>query len=394
MPQAAPQAQQKAKTMDEALQESIAAHEEAQPEPHEVEAPEEQQEAQAEAPEGTEATAEAKPEEASKPPAAQAKAGKEAPGKDAKDGKDGKGPTTKPIPALSSWPPHLRDQFHTLPRPIKDQFIKSHGDFVRGLSERDRQISAARQQIEAAKPLSEALAPFMPHLQAVGVAPGAAVRNLFQTEYVLRTGADGQKADIVANLMGAYGVNPANVLRKLPKSTLETLAPVLVAALEGQAPDGQDTPAPAPQQRRQEPVRDPEFAAFKQNLLRQSQAQQAAKDQADEAALHEFLNSEKAEFFDDVAEEMADLAKLQKNKGLSFEQLYEKACLLNDNVRSVLEKRKADEAAALRSQRAQQARKAASSVKTEPGAPQGAKKLSLEDALKANIEAHYGPQVV
>jgi hypothetical protein len=376
MPQAAPQAQQK--TMDEAMQETIAAHEDG----HDA-APEAAPEAEAEPVEQTPAEAggeqaEAKSEEAETPLAKQATPAVKTPAKEAKDGKQS---APKPIPALSAWPPHLRDQFHALPRPVKDQIIRSYGDFTRGLAERDRQITAAKQQVEAAKPITEALAPFMPHLQAVGVAPGPAVRNLFQTEYVLRTGAEGQKAQIVANLMNTYGITTA----------------ALVAVLQGApAPEGKE-PAPVlPQQQRhqEQAPRDPRLDILLKNLERQAQTRQTAQERQDEIALHEFLNSGKAEFFDDVAQDMAELAKLPKHKGATFEQLYEKACLLNDDVRTVLEKRKADEAATQRNQKAQQARRAASSVKTEPGAPQGARQPSLEEALRRDIEAAYGPQAV
>lgn len=379
MPQAAPQQ----KTMDEALQESIAAHEagqqEAPTEPQaEVDAPPEAEEQAPETPEGEEgqqAASEPKEEgEPEKPEAPkQAKPVKPTP----KEGKDGKQPANKPIPALSAWPPHLRDQFHTLPRPVKDHIIKMHGDYVRREAEYSRQMHTAKQQQEAIKPLTEALTPFMPHLQAVGVAPAAAVRNLFQTEYALRTGAEGQKAAIVANLMHSYGVSPA----------------ALVAALEGKpAPEGQAAP---PQRKEPEqPPRDPRFDAFLTTLQKQAQARQAAQDQQDEAALHEFLNSGKAEFFDDVAQDMTELATLKSNKGLSWEELYEKACFQNKSVRTVMEKRKADEAAALRAQKAQQARRAGSSVKTEPGAPQGTRKPSLEEALKRDIESIFGTQAV
>lgn len=379
MAQAAEQGKQK--TMDEALAESIAAHEAGQQAPVEAqpaaEAATEGEEAPVEIPEGEEAqeatpeaTEEAEPEK-QEPPKQQAKPAKQS-GKDGKEEKAQKG-----IAAPTSWPPHLREQFHALPRPIKDHILKQQGDYVRREAAFSRDMKAAKQQIEAVKPITEALTPFMSHLEAVGVAPAAAVRNLFQTEYALRTGGEPQRAAIVANLMHSYGVSPA----------------ALVAALDGKpAPEGQ----PQPVQRREpeQPPKDPRLDVLLSNLQRQSQARQAEREREDEAALHEFLASGKAEFFDDVAQEMADLAKLQRNKGLSFEQLYEKACLLNDDVRTVMEKRKADEARLLQTQKVQKARQAGSSVRTEPGAPQGARKSSMDDEMRRIIEAHYGPQSV
>lgn len=368
MPQAAPQGQ---KTMDQALHEAIATHEEGQNEAPAIEEVEARPEGEqpAEASEGHEEQP-TEAAEAKEPEAKQAKA----PQKPA--AKEGR-PAAKPIPALSSWPPHLREQFHALPRAVKDQIIKSQGDYARGLAERDRQIGAAKQQAEAAKPLAEALAPFMPHLQSVGVAPAAAVRNLFQTEYVLRTGAEAQKAQVVANLMNAYGVTPAS----------------LVAVLKGTpAPDSEEQEQPKPQPRKQQEFRDPRFTAFEAHMLKLAQEQAAGKNAKDEAELNEFLNSGEAEFFDDVHKDMAAIAQTPSGKGLSYKQLYEKACLLNDDVRTVLEKRKADEASVLRSQQAQRARKAASSVKNEPGAPQGARKSSMWDDMRRAIEAHHGPQ--
>jgi hypothetical protein len=376
MPQAAPQAKQQ--TMDEALQESIAAHEDGKQEPIEAQAPLDATEGEEQPPEPGEVAGQEDPEAEEQPevatPPKEAKAIKPTPVA-AKVGKDGKPPLAKGATAPSSWPPHLREQFHALPRPVKDHILKQQGDYVRREAEYSRYVQAAKQQQESVKPLTEALSPYMPHLQAVGITPAAAVRNLFQTEYVLRTGGEPQKAAIVANLMGTYGVTPA----------------ALVAALQGKpAPEQQEQP---PRQRvPEQPPKDPRLDVLLTNLQRQTQAQRAAKERQDESALQDFLASGKAEFFDDVAEEMADFAKLPRYKNLSFEQLYEKACLQNDNVRTVLEKRKADEAAALRTQKAQQARRAASSVRTEPGAPQGARRPSLDDELRRVIEAGYGPQ--
>jgi len=396
MPQAAPQAQQK--TMDEALKESIAAHEDAQQEPEsqpEAEAQPEaeigaqesgaEEEGRQEEPGGQE---DSEPEK--KEPAKQAKAEKAT----AKDGK--KPPAQKNgAEAPNFLPPHLREQFHTLPRQWKDQFLKQRGEYVRREAEFSRDIQAAKKQIDEARPISEALAPFIPHIQAAGVAPAAAVRNLFQTEYVLRTGGEPQKGAIVANLMGAYGITPASVIQSLPRAALEAMAPILVAALEGKTP-AQAEPEKAPQRPAppQSPPRDPRLDILLANAERQAKARQVALEEQDKAALKEFLDSGEAEFFDDVAEDMAALTQLPRYKGLSFKQLYEKACLQDDNVRTVLEKRKADEAAALRNKRAEQARRAASSVKTEPGAPQGTRKLSLEEAVKRDIESMFGPQAV
>lgn len=377
MPQAAPQGQ---KTMDEALQETIAAHEEAAPEKEPASEPQEGagEQVEAAAPEGQEPKEDAESEEKTEP-------AKPTQPQAAKERKENKAPAAKPIPALSSWPPHLREQFHTLPRGVKDQIIKSQGDYARGLAERDRQISAARQQVEAFKPIAEAISPFSQHLERIGVPAPRMVKDLLGTEYVLRAGNDAERAQVVARLMGAYNVTPA----------------ALVAVLKGE-PVSEEQERPAP---RQQQVRDPEFQAFKTNLLSHAQKQKAAREQKekaaqaereakDEAELNEFLNSGEAEFFDDVHPTMARLSAAAQLAGEkpSWKELYDQACLLNEDVRTVLEKRKADQASLLRSKQAQQARKAASSVKTEPGAPQGARKSSMMDELRRKVEAHYGPQ--
>jgi hypothetical protein len=247
--------------------------------------------------------------------------------------------------APNTWAPAVREEWAKLPRPVKDQILKREGDFARARQEHEQ----VRQGYER---VQQALRPFVPHLQAAGIEPVAAMQDLFRVEYTLRSGTPAQKAETLATLIRAYGVD------------VEALA----STLEGK---------PVPQQAQGNQVRDPRVDQLMAQA-QQSQAQraqqvraQAAQDYEQFVATHEFAH--------DVGPLMADLMEAARKRGkpLTTEQAYEKACLLDDNVRSVMEKRKA--------QTARQAQHAAGSVKSQPSPPSGSRRPSMEEYLRARL---------
>lgn len=321
--------------------------EQAQPEGEQAQEPREQ-----ETPEGERAETQTAEEGAdagkAKPspvPTARATAPKGAPAAQAAPA-EGQAPRT--------WSPVTRQEWEKLPRPVRDQILKREGEISRALQE----SAQARQGFER---VQKVLQPFLPHLQASGVEPVAAIENLFRAEYTLRSGTPAQKAQMIAQMMGSYGVD------------VETLA----ATLEG---------SPPPQNAQQaQPFRDTRLDA----LLGQVQQTQHRRSATVRAKAAEELQAFQANapYLDDVRDEMADLmtAARQRGKPLTLQQAYDKACLLNDDVRTVLEQRKAEETKRKQIQKAQQARHAAGSVQSEPSPPGGSRKPSMDDALWAAL---------
>ena len=148
----------------------------------------------------------------------------------------------------------------------------------------------------------------------------------------------------------------------------------IAAILDGKAPQHVPQAQPQPQQQPQDV----------QALVQQTLAQERAK--ADAQA---FLSSQ-PEFLDDVKDDMLALMERDRAKGgnMTWQQAYDRACKLNEDVASVLAQRKSADAARAAAPTVRQAKAAAVSVKTSPvsGAtrPAGPKSLreTIEDAMQ------------
>ena len=95
---------------------------------------------------------------------------------------------------------------------------------------------------------------------------------------------------------------------------------------------------------------------------------------------------ERAEFGEDVREDMADIIETHQRRGqnITLQDAYKKACLMNDNVRSVLSQRAKARGAQQTTTAAQKARSAA--VQVSGSAPMGALRQESTDVRSA-IEA-------
>jgi hypothetical protein len=261
-------------------------------------------------------------------------------------------------PAPRTMAPAAREHWANLPRPVKDAFLKVEGQAARAVND-------AAQHRQTAERFTQAVQPFMPHLQAIGVAPEAAVRELFTMEYKLRTGSPAERTGLIAHLMERGGVSEA----------------LLAAHLQGQPP-----PQSAPQ-----PPHDPRVDELLGHM-RQA-GQRRAEDANARAAEHlRAFEATGPEFLQDVADDMADLVASERRKGNTIDaaglkRLYEKACLLNDDVRQIMDQRKAEEAKRAQQQKAAQARHAGGSIQSQP-APPGVRRsgmAGLYEALAKNL---------
>jgi hypothetical protein len=164
---------------------------------------------------------------------------------------------------------------------------------------------------------------------------------------------------MVAQIISDYGVDV---------KTLDTI-------LAGESP-------PQAQQQPQQ-LKDPRFDQFLQGL-EQRKAQAAQAQQAKVAQELEKFATE-AEFLDDVREDMADLIEAKARRGvvLTPKQAYDLACSMHPEISGVISQRQAAKSAATAQAATQQARNAASSVKSQPaGPPTAAEPDDLDGALK------------
>lgn len=264
---------------------------------------------------------------------------------------------TPDAPAPRTMAPAAREHWANLPRPVKDAFLKVEGQAARAVNE-------AQQHRQTAERFTQVVQPFLPHLQAIGVAPEAAIRELFTMEYKLRSGSPAERTGLILSLMERGGVTPH----------------ALADAIEGRPP---------PQG--QQPMRDPRVDEL---LGRVEQAKQRRVEATSAQAAEQLraFEATQPEFFNDVAADMADLVVAERRKGravdaAALQRIYEKACLINDDVRPIVEQRKAEEAKRAQQHKAAQARHAGGSIQSQP-APPGAKRTGmagLYEALAKNL---------
>lgn len=225
--------------------------------------------------------------------------------------------------------PAAREVWNDVPEAVKADIAKREQDFERGIQ---KYAEAAKR----ADGMDRALAPFG-QLMSMNGGPQNVLPGLLQTASQLQFGTPQQKAGMVANLIKQFGVD------------IQALDHILVGE---QPPEGQP-----PQQNIQEQINQ----AVQQAMAPMYQQQQAGQQQRIASEIDEF--AQKAEFWGDVQGDVADIMEISANQGrqVSLEEAYNRACMMRDDIRQILDARKSQQAV-------QQRKPAAVSVS---GAPSG-----------------------
>jgi hypothetical protein len=229
--------------------------------------------------------------------------------------------------APKTLPVDVREAWGKAPKPVQDYLLKREGEVTRVLNE----TAEARKTHQA---FSDLTAPYRPYFSAP---PMQVVEGLLQTALTLRTGSQDDKAQLIANMINAQGID------------LERIN----ARLSGQAPQQQ------PQQ-----FRDPRLDEFLQRQQQEQYYRQQRQSTSAQAAVEAFRKT--AEFLDDVRDDMADRIHAASARGveMTLADAYDAACWANPKVRAVIQGREADKAKAT----AARAR-ATGSIKTNPAPP-------------------------
>jgi hypothetical protein len=252
---------------------------------------------------------------------------------------------TAPAPAQASgpndylakppgtWTPEAREHWNTIPQAVREQVWKRDKETSRAMTEshQARQFVGEFQQV---------IQPYMGFIAAENSTPIRAVQNLMQTAAQLR-GTKADRVRVVAEIIRNFDVD------------LKALDDALVG----------EQPQLAPEDLIQRAV-DQRLAPIQQYFNQQTQQQQYAGIRAAELELQAFAADPKHEFYDDVAPVMADLIEVASRNGqvLDLTAAYERATLLVEPVRRVLESRKAASTAQQSQRIANNARRAAVSV--------------------------------
>jgi hypothetical protein len=266
--------------------------------------------------------------------------------------------------APASWRPDIREHWGSLPEPVRAEIQRRETEVARTLQE----TAEARKTAEA---VMKTIEPYQAFIKAENSNPLQAIDNLMGTAARLRTGTAPELAQLVAGIVNQFGTG------RFGNGFIE----MLDSALAGQ------TPQQDPQQLAMEQVLNQRLAPMQSMLTQFQQAQLQQQQQATQAAHTEvstFL--QRAEFGEDVREDMADIIEAAQRRGqnISLQDAYKKACLMNDSVRSVIAQRAKARGAQQTTQAAQKARSAA--VQVSGSAPMGVLKQEATDVRTA-IEA-------
>jgi hypothetical protein len=210
----------------------------------------------------------------------------------------------------------------------------------------------------------------MPMFQADGSTPTQAIQGMLQASAQLRSGAPAQKAAVIAQVIQQFGVD------------IGLLDQHLAGQYGGQAPQA-DPHSGALQALRSE-------IAPIQQFMQQMQYQQTQRQQATQQELLSEITdfSTKAEFFEDVRQDVADLLELAANRGIkmTLQEAYDKATMLHPQVSSVVAQRKAAQAATRQTEVAHKARQASASLPTL-GAPSQGNDEVMGDDIRSTLLA-------
>lgn len=250
--------------------------------------------------------------------------------------------------APGTWKPEAREHWNNIPEQIREEIHRREKDATRALND----STSAR---KFSQEFERTIQPYLGFIAAENSTPLQAVSNMMQTAAVLRVGTAQQKVDAIAHIIRAFGVD------------LEMLDGTLAG--QGGKPDMQLQLQQMIQQ---------QLAPFQQFMQNQQQQYQLHDQNLESEVDSELQNFEqernqdgslKYEFFNDVRQDMADIIELAQRRGvqMSLTEAYQRATLVSEPVRRVIEQRQQRQAAQQAQRVATNARRNAMSI---PGSPE------------------------
>jgi len=252
------------------------------------------------------------------------------------------------LKAPQSWTAAAREAWKDVPPAARQEIHRLEGETRRVLQENAglRRESGEAQQFRAQ--VQETLRPYETLARASGMNAMQYADSVLQAAAALSVGTPQQKAGMFAQLLVNYGAD----------------LDMVNAALQGHLPVGGPPPQRQPPGPQQQPV-DVRAVVQEQFQALQQQALSAKADRDLEA-----FTANPPEFLNDVWEDMQLVLDnaAQRGRNLTYEQAYDAACKMNDEVQGIIQQRKAAEAATRGSAAAptQRARTAAATVRSRP----------------------------
>jgi hypothetical protein len=254
--------------------------------------------------------------------------------------------------APQSWSATERAHWDKIPAEVQAVIARREEEAHRG-------ITTLGQDAALGKKLKDVINPYLPMIRAEGGDEAGAVRDLLQTAYILRTGDQAQKAQVMRHVAGLYGVDLSVAAQGAPQVSPEVL------------------------QLRQE------IAQLRGHMGQAEQQQHQQVQGQAQAMIEAFSADPQNEFYEQVKPLMAHL--LIGGQAKDMQQAYDMACHANPDVRSTILTRQTADAEAKRAAeakaKADAKRRAAGSISGSPAntvstTTTANQNLSLRDELR------------
>lgn len=292
----------------------------------------------------------------------------------------------KDLVAPKTWSKPDQDAFSKLPAESRRFMLRREQQRERDYTKKTMEVAPLRRVIDS----------WQPYFEAVGTAAPKAIDVLLSTEMVLRTGSMEQKAAVISNLVGQYGVSlealgvqrigaatPASEASAAPAADAES-----VNGTGGAYLDPDIAAAVTPLQEQLGVVRDAVKAIVddrsRQTTDAATQQLRAFSDQKTEAGHPAHPH------FDRVLPRMVELAHLdrQANRPIDLKDIYDRACWSDPEVRGELieAKRRFEEnrAQLANKQRIKKVQQASLSLAPD-AAERNQKPMTLRETIEANM---------
>jgi len=268
--------------------------------------------------------------------------------------------------APASWKKEAKGDWAALPLHVRQEVYKREMEVERVLKE----TAPIRQQIQE---IQNVVSPYMARIQSAGVTPVQAMNELFKADFVLATGTQQSKAQMMAKLIKDYGVS------------IEDLDAAIVAGMQGQQPQPQGFDPNYVNQLVQQQLQQALAPIYQERQQREQQVVQQATQTVEQMSL-----DPRYPYFDEVREEMADLIEVASRRGvaLSLEDAYNRAVVINPGASGQQSRQATMTQANAQHQQAQRAKIAASSVNGAP-ASGGSNAYAGDGSLRGSIEAAF-----
>lgn len=240
------------------------------------------------------------------------------------------------LKAPASWKPAIREHWGKLPKEVRAEITRREQEIEKGLYQASGYKRMAGEYYNLVRPYEHLI-------RAKNSTPAQAITNLMQTAAGLQMGSKVQKAQIVFNILKEYDVD------------IETLDSLLV----GKTPPKEESDLSRVVDEKLAPIK-----SFIEEVRgsRTSHEQKAQEEAASE--LEKFATDPKNEFFNDLADDIADIMELAAKRGqkVSLKEAYDRAAALNPEISKILQQRERARKGEIDRQALEKKKAAASSV--------------------------------